>query len=49
MYSYFILYRFQYMTRAPFDTTPASGTIIFNDADNFVSVLLPAMHAEKNP
>jgi hypothetical protein len=49
MSSGFILCHFQYMVRAFSDATPASGTMAFNNTDDFVPVLPPAVQVEGNP
>jgi hypothetical protein len=37
------------MATTSFDAVPTSDTIIFDYADDFVSVTLPAMQVEENP
>jgi hypothetical protein len=49
MYSGFILEHFQYASCASSDATPASGAIIFDNMDDFVSVLPPAVQVAENP
>jgi hypothetical protein len=45
----FIPYYFQYTSRTSFDATPASGAIIFDDTNDFISVLLSAVDVAENP
>jgi hypothetical protein len=49
MYSGFIFYHFQNAARASFDATPASGTMIFNNMDDFPPTLPPAVQVAENP
>jgi hypothetical protein len=37
------------MTGTSFDATPASGTVAFNNTNDFISVFPPAVHAAQNP
>jgi hypothetical protein len=49
VYSRFIFYRRQYTARTSFDATPATGTIAFDNTDDFIPVLLPAVQVAENP
>jgi hypothetical protein len=44
MYFRLIFDRFQYTTGASFDATPASSAIIFIDINDFIPVLMSAVH-----
>jgi hypothetical protein len=44
-----LFYRLQHVTGTSFDATPASGTVAFNNTNDFIPVFPPAVHAAQNP